>query len=787
MSQLGLDVVDPAISGDALADDLNKMKAAFVSGLSGTSRPAEVTAGGWWVDTTNDPTSWSFKMYTGAADVEVFKLFLSTGIASTGNANSEFDIQRVSADTTGAILKLIKQRILTNGQVKDGDVVGELRFIGRANDASNPLVAKMIWTATDDQTTSAYGGTLSFQSTPDGSATLIEHMRFINGMVETVLPHKLNSLRLVGQNIATAASIAQLDATKVLVEFTGSTATNLQGVNSGQDTQLINLHNRSSVNVTLKHQDAGAAAADRMKLPTSSDYVLIPDASVTLYYCTTDTRWKLLSTSDKSFSGYSVETFTGVTNTFVAKTSIVRVRAYTKRKGTQINSSGMLDTFGSAYMWGFNASAQLGVGDLNARSSPVAVIGGNTFIRLHTGDGGAYFGLRSDGAAYSWGGNPSGALGVGDVVGRSSPVAILGGQKWSQITAGNSITYGLTTAGVPYAWGRQDNGQLGVGDVIPRSSPVAVLGGLIFQKLVAGGSASASAAAITKAGALYTWGLNDKGQLGLGDLIPRSSPVAVLGGFTFSEVLQISAGSFLGLTTSGTLYAWGRNDSGYLGVGDILPRSSPVAVLGGITFKQIFSSYSSTQFMALSTGGVLYAWGANDKGQLGVGDAINRSSPVAVVGGLTFNKVYVSGAQTIALDATGVAYAWGANSAGILGVGDVVARSSPVAVLGGFTFEHIVFPYLSNSVFGVQADGTMYAWGDNAQGTLALADTVPRSSPVAVVGGLRADNTQPSFSADLTLTIGQSYTINIADGGMATFNAQPLGLNIGRVEIEYLQ
>lgn len=799
MSQTIFSTIDPAISGTTLATTLNAFKDAIVSGVSGTSRPAQLQAGGCWVDITLDPTSWSFKMYTGSADVEIFKLNLSTSIATVSNANSELDIKRISADTTGAILKLVKQRIATNGQVASGDVVGEIRFVGRANDSSNPVVSKMIWTATNNQTSSVYGGTLSFQSVPDASGTLTEHFRLIGGLFETVVPQKLNSLRLVSQDVATAATISQVSASKVLAEMTGSTATNIQGLNSANDSQVVTIHNRSSANITLKHQDAGAAAADRLKLPGSIDYIIIPDSSATLYYNTTDTRWKLLSSADRNFSGYTTQTFYGNVNTFTAPTSLARVRAYRRRQGVENEVGAMIDVYGNLYAWGRNANGEIGDATVVAKSSPVAVLGGFTFQRVYGSNRGGTdefnAGIATTGAAYAWGVNLSGQLGLGDVLPRSSPVAVLGGLRWNRLYPRDNHCFGITSGYLPYAWGINTNGELGVGDVLPRSSPVAVLGGLSFTKLIPiSNGTNISTLAITKAGALYAWGFNGKGQLGVGDILPRSSPVAVLGGLTFSEILggTVSGADnyYVGLTTAGAAYAWGTNTNGQLGVGDVNGRSSPVAVLGGLTFSRIFLHPKGDCIYGMTSAGTLYAWGANASGQLGVGDLIPRSSPVAVVGGLSLTKVYPYRTVCGALDASGNAYMWGLNTSGCLGVGDVNGRSSPVAVLGGLTFESLVYPDSAAdafAVYGTQVDGTMYAWGANTAGTLGVGDFTMRSSPVAVLGGFRADVTQPTFSGDLTLTSGQSYTILISDGGIATFGNIPLGQNIAKVEVEYLQ
>lgn len=797
MSQTIFTSIDPTISGTTLATTLNAFKDAIVSGCSGTSRPANIEAGGAWVDTTNDPTSWAFKIYTGSTDVVIFTINLTTGIGSVALAVDSFQVKKVSADTVGAILALIKQRIANNGQVLNGDVVGEIRVTGRTNSSTNPVVAKIIFTAADNQTTSAYGGTLSFQSTPAGTATLTEHFRLITGLFETVVPHKLNSQLLVGQNVATSATIAQLSASKILVEMTGSTPTTIQGINSGNDSQTVTIHNRSTATVILSHQDAGAASADRLKLPNAVNYRIIADGSATLYYCSTDGAWKLLSTSEITNAGATLTKFFGITQTWTAPTttSVASIRAFRLQNGINTERSGMVDYYGNAYAWGLNLNGQLGVGDVAARSSPVAVLGSLQFLRTYgaTSATQASYGIANTGQAYAWGNNISGQLGVGDVVPRSSPVAITALRFNSLVPRDSSVT-GITTAGLLYAWGINTNGQVGDGTVIPKSAPVAVLSSLRFGKLSASSGVAGSSAlvALTTTGVAYAWGLNTNGNLGVGDVAPRSSPVAVLGSLTFSDVLTggVSSRYFaVGLTSAGLAYAWGSNTNSNLGVGDQTPRSSPVAVLGGLTFARLFGHEKSESFMAMTSAGAVYAWGDNTQGALGVGDLVNRSSPVAVLGGLTFKKIILYKSSVYGLTTDGVLYAWGINTNGQLGVGDVVSRSSPVAVLGGLTFfdvdvaDSVTDTY---SIFGLTQDGLVYAWGANASGTLGLGDVVPRSSPVAVLGAFAPDPRELMSNFDLTVTAGQTYTIGLgASGGY--FGSTPLGRDCYRVEVEYYQ
>src|SRR5690606_13445375 len=95
---------------------------------------------------------------------------------------------------------------------------------------------------------------------------------------------------------------------------------------------------------------------------------------------------------------------------------------------------------------------------------------------------------------------------------------------------------------------------------------------------------------ITEDGSLYTWGTNSFGVLGVGDTTARSTPTAVVGGIKFKKVIVGTTGSgayFFGISLDGTLYSWGDNTFGTLGVGDQVSRSSPTQVLTSVKFKDV--------------------------------------------------------------------------------------------------------------------------------------------------------------------------------------------------------
>lgn len=824
MSQDIWTAINPTVtSGTTLATILNAFKNSIMSGFSGTSRPPNLQAGGFWIDTTNSLTPdfyYSFKIWSGTVDIEIFRINVNSNFGGIVTVFSDFTVTQISADTTAAIFGLIKQRITSNGQVADGDVVADIQLVGRTDTSTNPIVANIKWTSSDAETSTVFGGYLSFYSTPDASATLTEHLRLISGLVESVVPHKMNSLRLVGQNVATSATIAQLSATKVLVEFTGSTATSLQGINSGQATQKIILHNRSSAVVTLKHQDAGATAADRFKLPNSVDLVLKPDNSLTLFYNITDARWKLESIQRFNSATKTSKTFKGLINDWVCPAGISSVLAtpYKRRQFMAPNHKTFIDPYGNLYAWGGNLTGACGDGTILNRSSPVAVLGsGRIYTQLPNGSaqqigsevpGISHHGLALDntGSAYAWGLNANGQLGVGDVAVRSSPVAVLGGLKFSYLMVQSLASFGITAGGVAYAWGKPPQYTISTtASPVVASSPVAVLGGLKFDSLYWAGDGSGSfesMAGLDVNGNAYSWGVGSftTGGGGTGVSVANiSSPTAVVGGLTFKKILM-STNGMLGLTKDGLAYAWGANSFGQLGVGDRVSRSSPVAVLGGFTFSDIYlpSLYSASLNFGLATldDGTLYSWGWNASGQLGAGDVTNRSSPVAVLGGFKFKEVVANGNSCWGITLDGVMYSWGLNTDGELGVGDVIDRSSPVAVLGGIKWSQFVCNgvHEGQTPTAIAEDGTMYSWGTSGfdtsgtnygiQGTGTVGTKY--SSPIAVVGGFSFDNRSMGSTISIPVTTGNTYRIYIPSGSReARFGNIPLGYGLEKVSIEY--
>lgn len=248
-----------------------------------------------------------------------------------------------------------------------------------------------------------------------------------------------------------------------------------------------------------------------------------------------------------------------------------------------------LDASGAAWCWGYGGNGELGDGVVLANRkqvTPVAVsgLGSSVLVALTAG---AYHtcGLTNEGKIWCWGYNADGQLGDGTKVNRSTPVAVVGLPPGSTVVlmdAGDYHTCALTSAGAAWCWGYNGTGGLGVGSVSPTKSatPLAVSGGLNFSALSAGNNYTCALTNVSNVDTVQCWGSNDYGQLGDGTKTQRTTPTAVSG--LSASVSSISAGAIhtCVLTVAGAVQCWGRNLYGQLGDGTNVDRTTPVAVGG---------------------------------------------------------------------------------------------------------------------------------------------------------------------------------------------------------------
>ena len=359
--------------------------------------------------------------------------------------------------------------------------------------------------------------------------------------------------------------------------------------------------------------------------------------------------------------------------------------------------------------------------------------------------------------AFVWGSNGNGALGLnqgpGQLDGHSSPVQIpsSASNRWTTVVSGYYASMGSKEDGTLYSWGFNGAGTLGQntgGSNVRLSSPTQIPG-TTWSSI---GAIGRQPAAFSKTdGTLWMWGDNAQGQLGHNNVVQYSSPVQVGSDTTWPKTLtnnnqQISfyRDSVAAIKTDGTLWTWGHNGRGLLGHNNTVQYSSPVQV-PGTTWKQITCNMRAAH--AVKTDGTLWSWGYNEYGDLGVNTGgpgaggQHMSSPVQVPG-TTWKHTASAAYGTMATKTDGTLWGWGDGANGRLGLNNTTKYSSPTQIPG--TTWNLI-GNVHKSFYGIKTDGSLWAWGVNGDAQLGQNNLVQYSSPIQI--GSETDWTTLTSSA----------------------------------------
>ena len=340
------------------------------------------------------------------------------------------------------------------------------------------------------------------------------------------------------------------------------------------------------------------------------------------------------------------------------------------------------------------------------------------------------------GRFYSWGNGINGQLANGVSANTSSPAQV-GGSNWLTLNSGGVSGVGIDSNNRVYAWGSNTAGQLGQNLAYAQLnfsfSPDQVGALTTWEEAVTNGY---SMWARKNDGTLWAWGNNDKGELGINERTPtskRSSPVQI---GTDTDWYKLTTGSSYAcaaaIKTNGTLWTWGNNAFGGLGHNDRIDRSSPVQVGSGTDWAEVVTGKVT---LALKTNGTLWAWGFSDNGSLGlnVANDEHRSSPVQI-GSLTNwgTRISYNTQNGHVVKTDGTLWAWGQGFYGQVGHNSNSNVSSPVQIGALTNWAYAASSY--NHALAVKTDGTLWAWGKNDEGQIGINGSVGvrLSSPVQV-------------------------------------------------------
>ncbi len=352
-------------------------------------------------------------------------------------------------------------------------------------------------------------------------------------------------------------------------------------------------------------------------------------------------------------------------------------------------------------------------------------------ISLWGGAGSEQIIMKSDGTVWDWGFNRDGGLGNGTTNNADLPLQVLGPNGTGYLTdlaaimGGELHNFALKQDGTVWAWGMNYFGQLGDGSADwgyltdMSTTPVQVSG---LTSVVGLGGRGYHSMALKAEGTVWTWGCNRDGELGIGVAYDSGGngidqgtnvPVQVVG---LTNPASISGGGFfsLALMSNGTVWAWGEGDHGECGTGANLNCPSPVPVSGLSNIVAVSGGWFHA--LALRADGTVWAWGDNSAGELGDGTTTNRNTPVQVVGLSNMVSVSTGDDNSMARRADGTIWKWGENDYGELGIGTADTNAHPLAGQ---------VPGLSNVVISAnrdyhnicaRRDGTVWVWGDNRYG-----------------------------------------------------------------------
>ena len=209
-------------------------------------------------------------------------------------------------------------------------------------------------------------------------------------------------------------------------------------------------------------------------------------------------------------------------------------------------------------------------------------------------------------------------------------------------------------------------------------------------------------------GTVWTWGKNNYGQLGIGSYTISEIPQQVQ---TISNIVEIDAGEnhTIARTESGDVYTWGSNSDGCLGIGSAARSNVPVKMLSGT--DAIAIGATSNVSYVIKEGNILYACGSNGYGQIGDGTTTSRNTLVKVNVPESIVSVTGGGGASFAISQNGELYSWGHNGYGRLGNGTTTDCYTPQKIIESGVVDVSMGFF---TAMAVKSDGTVFKWGYGA-------------------------------------------------------------------------
>jgi alpha-tubulin suppressor-like RCC1 family protein len=285
------------------------------------------------------------------------------------------------------------------------------------------------------------------------------------------------------------------------------------------------------------------------------------------------------------------------------------------------------------WSWGGNSYGQNGRGVSGAGVQSPAQVGSlSLWTKISTGYYNSY-GIQSDGLLWAWGSNSFGQTGINSTIDAKNPSNVSG--TWKEISAGQWHAAGIQSNGTLWAWGMNSVRLIVSGDITQRFTPVQIGSNSDWVQVSCG---DGTIFAQRSDGSRYSWGLNDFGQLGR---LPNFSYSPVQIGSLSNWTNAICGTNFvIAQRSDSTLWAWGNNSYGQYGNNSRSAGFSSPVQAGNSTSDWKNIAVGDYFTAGIKNDNTLWTWGNNTCGQLGLSDVTDRSSVVQVGSDRNYKNIY---------------------------------------------------------------------------------------------------------------------------------------------------